>query len=127
MDWKEIKRMAGLKKRISILNRLKDEIESQSKPDINTMPLLAEELRSQGFSRIVICSTLLLFFTPRSIIGEKIPRNMRGRIAAATECDPGYVSRRCGIVMFLHDNDKSFREEMDKAIQAANEYYMNMK
>lgn len=121
--WADIEEMDELRRDI---RRLSAEFESivPRKLDPGGMPRMAEALKGK-FERVVVCATLLYYYAPRSLVGEKIPKMTRDMMAKALGCNAGYISRKRNVILFLYRNDKAFREEAESAMRYVETRQMN--
>ena len=86
---------------------------------------LAEFLTGR-YSRTVVCTVMMYFYAPDAISGYKMSNNVRDRLAKAMRCNPGYITRKRDVVLFLYDHDKKFHKEVDDAIDKSIDFVNNI-
>lgn len=120
--WEYIKAKAKIKEEIV---RLDIEKSKQRHISDEVMGELAEFLMAK-FSRLTVCTVMMYFFAPDALGGYKMRKQMRNKMADAMRCNPGYISRKRNIALFLYNNDKKFHEEVDEAISLSVDFMNNI-
>lgn len=109
MTWNDITDLAALTRRARALRT-----KAETAPcGTDAIRLAGDFLQGSNAGKIVKCGALLYIFAPMGLLGASLPKGMRSLIAGAVGCNMDFVSRAKRVILFLYNNDKMFRDDVD--------------
>lgn len=71
---------------------------------------------NNSYYKFLAIVTLLYYFSPSCIADERISDRKRCMFARAMNCNPTFISHKKKDILFLYNNDKVFRKDIDEIV-----------